>query len=242
VNSERLKEILNRIPIAGVLLVFAAYLLYDYYSFIHGEYQQRQTELQAVQAETQALTTKLAQAREFYKTLDQKRAELRSLAQQLEQMKATLADTTDVPAFMKMVVIEAARVGLTVLGLKPTTSQTYDYYVEQAFDLQYRSVYPQLVVFLERLSNLETIIRVDNFNAKRNGPSTAQFVELNGVLELRTYRYRTSKADDIVKQNANPAASGAGTGTGAKPATPGAATAPTGSAAAPTPAAKGAGH
>jgi Tfp pilus assembly protein PilO len=120
------------------------------------------------------------------------------MAQQLEQMKARLSDQLDVPAFIKLVSNEAARVGLRVVGIKPGEPKPHSesFYTEHPFDLEFRSVYPQLLIYLNRLATMETIVRVDKFSVGSAGSPTAQFVELSGKIELKTYKYLLSTADE----------------------------------------------
>ena len=82
----------------------------------------------------------------------------------------------------------------------PTDQKKLEAYaVEQPFALQFKGVFVQLMVLLERLSATERIVRVDNFELKRMGSSLAPYVELNGKLEVKTYKYVGSKADDLGK-------------------------------------------
>jgi Tfp pilus assembly protein PilO len=200
-NSERIREILTKIPISAIVVVFVLWIGWDYYGFLDGELKAKQEEHTKAEQATDLLAKKVDEQKRFFQTLEQKRAELRGLAQQLEQMKARLSDQIDVPAFIKLVSNEAARVGLRVIGIRPgePKAQADNYFIEQPFELEFRSVYPQLLIYLNRLASLETIVRVDRFNVATVGSPTAQYVELSGKIELKAYRYVTSKADEVGK-------------------------------------------
>src|SRR5205823_12664401 len=92
-----------------------------------------------------------------------------------------------------------SRVGLQVNGIKPLEPRKSEYYVEQPFELNFRAVYAQLYVFLQRLSTVERIARVDDFDIHPAGPSSAPYVELTGTIEIKTYKYIGSKADELAK-------------------------------------------
>ncbi len=201
-ESERMAGLLQKIPFFPLLFLYLGYLGWDLYSFQFGPdspIRSKQEQVESLQAGNHALQVRIQQASDFYRNLDQKRAELRLLAQQLDEMKLTLSDQLDVPSLIKLIVNEAAKTGLSVLGIRPTESKSNEYYVEQIFELKFRSVYVQLLLFMERISNSERVIRVDDFDFRRTGSSIAPYVELNGTLQVKAYRYLGSKADDIVQ-------------------------------------------
>lgn len=203
--NERLSELLEKIPILPLFFLGLVYLGWDGYQFVTDPTSplgQKQTQLTAVQAENVRLEDKVKKAKEFFKSLDIKREEIRTLATQLEQMKTTLSDQLDVPRFIKLVITEAAKTGIRVVSIKPTEPKSYEYYLEQPFDLTFRGVYVQVLVFLERLANLDRVIRVDSFDIKRQGSSLAQYVDLGGVIRIKTYKYVGSRADEVSKSGA----------------------------------------
>lgn len=211
-NQERLKEILHKIPWTGIAAVIALYMGYDYYWFTTDAASplvQKQAQIVTITEENEKLKTKIKQANDFLKSLDAKKAELRALHQQLQDMKGTLSETLDVPDFMKTTITEAKKVGLAVLSLKPTESAKKEYYAEQAFDLAFKGVFVQLVVFFDRVANLQKIVRVENFALKPVSSSLSRYVELEGVVQLKVYRYIGSKADTLGTPATLPTGTGA---------------------------------
>ncbi|MGZ3687095.1 MAG: type 4a pilus biogenesis protein PilO [Bdellovibrionota bacterium] len=216
-NLDKIKEILNKIPYTAILVAFLGYLAWDCYTFLNDAQSpllQKQGQIESIKKENAGLQVKIRAANDFFHGLDAKRAELRALAVTLDEMKGTLSESLDIPSFVKMVVTEAAKVGLKVMSIKPTDAKKSEYYIEQAFDLSFRAVYVQLVLFIERLSNVERIVRVDNFDIHRTGSSISPYVELGGTIQIKTYRYLGSKADDVAKNG----------GTGSTPPAPAAST------------------
>ena len=205
---DRLKEILSRVPVVLVLAAYLGYLGYDYYTFTNGDdsqLAQKRTQIENMRKDNAKLAEKFKSAQEFFKTLDVKKTELRLLSQHLDDMKATLSDDIDIPSFVKMIVYEASKVGLKVQAIKPIGTKAHEYYTEQVFDLNFRGVYVQLLVFLERISKIDRILRVDTFDIKRVGANDQSYVEIEGKVQIKTFRYLGSKADEVVK-----AAPGAG--------------------------------
>src|SRR6185312_15760053 len=89
------------------------------------------------------------------------------------------------------------KVGMTVEGIRPTDTREQDYYVEQAFDLKFRGVFVQLRVFLQRLSELNRIVRIGKLELHPITPADSEYVMLEGDVELDTYKYRGSHADEL---------------------------------------------
>ena len=196
----QLKDILSKIPVVALLAAYALYLGYDYYEFTHDASSpliQKQTQVDDAKKQTLDMQDKIKKAKEFYANLESRRGELRALALQLNELKATLSESLDLGAFIGTVIKEADRVGLQVQGIKPSELKESEYYTEQAFDMGFHGFYVQLLVLLDHLAGLERIIRVDKFTIKSSSPATSQYVDLEGTLQLKTYRYKGTDADKL---------------------------------------------
>lgn len=201
-DIEKLKEKLAKIPVIPALLVWATFLGWEYYSYESSDTSplvQKRIEKENVRNENAGLETQLKRVKEFAKNLEIKRLEIRNLTLELDSLKATISEDLNLPDFMKSTLTEARKVGLTVLSLKPTLGSKHEYYAEQAFDLKFRGAFVQVVVFLDRLANMQKVVRVDNFEMKPLGSNMAKIVELQGTVEIKAYRYVGSKADDLGK-------------------------------------------
>lgn len=199
---DQLRETLNKIPIVPLLLLVFGYMAWGYYSFETdpaSDLGQKRTQLETFKKEGDETRAKIKKAQEFFRTLEARKAELRKLALELEAVKANLSETLDIPLFIRMVVGEARKVGITVDGIKPTDLAEKDYFVEQTFGLKFHGVYVQFVVFLQRLANLERIVRIGNSSLKPTSTADKNFVQLEGTIELKTYKYKGSKADEVGK-------------------------------------------
>lgn len=220
-DKEKLKEKIGRIPVPLLFLVLALYLGYTWYSFhsaADSPMLMKESELQEVKKQTETLAAKAKELEAFKATLETKRSELRQLASKLDDMKGTLSDSMDVPGFMQLTVNEARKVGLTVVSIKPGERKAKEFYAEQAFDFAFRGVYVQLMVFMHRLAQLQTIVKAENFTVKPASSRQTGYVMLEGSIQLKSYSYLRSKADELLKaQEAASEAAAAGN----KPATPG---------------------
>ena len=201
-NNEKLKELIQRVPWQAMLIAFLALQAWGYYEFTNSPespWIQKRVQISEGKKEVVALGAKLKVAQEFFRTLDQKRAEIRALTKELDEMRNALTEELNLPEFIKLVATEAKKLGVNVTSIKPTASKAYEYYFEQAFDLNFSCVYVQLVVFLERIASLEKIVRIDDLLIRRTGPSTSRYVELGGTLQLKAYKYLGSKADEVAR-------------------------------------------
>ena len=210
---DRLKQTLDKIPFSLLAILYIAYLGYDIYNFYQdpGEslYLQKKATAQEVKNEIDGLKKKKEEAERFLQSLQVKRTEIRSLAVKLSDMKATLSEDFEISSFLKLMETEGKRVGLRITDLKPNDELKQEYFFEQNFDVSFKGVFAQLVVFLERLSKSQKIIRIDEFEIHpiRGDSGAGQFVELAGALRVKVYRYNRSKADEIAKASQSDAGS-----------------------------------
>lgn len=193
---------LNRLPIGLLMAGWAGWLAFDYYGFTNNSDSplvQKVMQMEGIKKETDGLKKKVKEMQEFAKKLDQKKAELRELAKQLDAMKTGISEEIDVAQFLKTTTSEAKKVGLKVVSMKPAAPVNQEFYQEQPFDFQFKGVYVQLLVFLDRMSALQQIVRVETFDVKNTTASSSSIVELDGTVQIKTFKYLASKADDVAK-------------------------------------------
>src|SRR5688572_26130115 len=117
INMDQVKELLEKIPVAPIVLAAAIWYGYDVHSFINDEssdYKQKLVQIELAKDENKKIVEKVKQAEAFYKTLDAKKVQLREMASRLDEMKSTLTEDLDIAEFIKMTVTEANKVGLNV--------------------------------------------------------------------------------------------------------------------------------
>ena len=197
---DQLKEALAKLPMIPLLVIWAAFLVYDYYTFTTdpaSELANRKSEIQSVKESNIKLENEIKKVEEFRANLESIRVELRNAAQKLDSFKATISENLDVAEFTKLTTTEAKRVGISMAGIKPLDQTKKEYYIEQPFEFAFRGAFVQLVVLLKRLSNLQKVVRVDNFEVRPISSPNARIVELQGTMQIKAYRYLGSRADEV---------------------------------------------
>ena len=145
------------------------------------------------------LDKKLKALEEFERQVESKKIEVAGLAERLGAVRGALAESVLMPDFVKLLVSEAKRVGLTVLSVTPSRRSEREYYYEYPVELRFHGVYAQAFSFMSRLANLQRIVRVDRFDMKPTSSSASRYVELEGSLLVKTFAYMGSQADKIGK-------------------------------------------
>lgn len=193
-------RMLNRVSLL-VALAYCGWLAYDYYYDFQQNPEspknQKLAQIEVAKKQNETLRKRIREINEFFKNLEVKKQELRALAQELDGMKASLSESIDVPAFMNLITTEARKLGLTVARIRPAESHRRDYYGEQDFELNFRGVYVQLLVFLNRLAQSTKIMRVETYQMRPRNSSRARFVELEGTIQIKAYYYVGSKEDKM---------------------------------------------
>lgn len=198
-NSEGLSALIERVPWPIVLLVVLAvrgFWSYEFFTGTDSPLFEKRTETVTLQSENEKLQIRARELKKFIQELETKKKELRGLAEKLEASKSTLSETFDIPSFMQAAVTEARKLGLQVTAFRPTTQSNQELYGEQTFEFGCRGVFVQMLIFLHRVSQMQTIVRVDSF-AMRPVTRSGKFVQLEGTLQIKGYYYLRSKADDL---------------------------------------------
>lgn len=204
ITSEKILNFFNRIPSTLLLLLGLGFIAFSYYDFYESEsspLKVKKTELETAQKQNKALEKKIKEAEAFEKQLQLRKEAIRELAFELAEMKATLSESLDIPAFIKTVVTEAKRVGIKVNSIRPTNSENRNLYVEQNVELTFKGVYVQLLIFLDRLASVKNITKVATFNIDPKGDTSRKYVEIEGKMLVKVYRYVGSKADEIARES-----------------------------------------
>lgn len=201
--NERIREIIDKIPIKLIMFVLLAYKGYDVYVFVNdpqSDLNQRVATIEETQGQIQKLELRVKEIEKFKQLLDQKRESLRAVAQELENLKASLGSEIDVPAFIKMVTTEARKLGMAVGSIRPAAVIQKDLYNEQTFEISFRGIYVQLLVFLQRLSKMQNIVRVESMEMRPVAGSSVggakRYVDLDGRIQIKAYSYRAPSPED----------------------------------------------
>ena len=200
---KQVTDILSRIPFIVLGLLYMGYMAYDFYDFnasAESELGMKKAQLAGTKIALEASKKRLNSAQDFFKSLDVIRARIRTLSQQLENTKSSLTGDIDLANFIRMVTLEAKKVGLTILSIRPMADVKKDYYIEVPFGIQFKGAYVQILVFLDRMVRLQQLVRITAFDLKPLGSTLAKYVELTGYGTIKTYKYVGSAADDVTTQ------------------------------------------
>src|SRR4051812_24987581 len=99
---DKLREILAKIPIIPLLILWVGKLGYDYYSFTTDASSAlvlKKADIQAVKMENTKLQDEIKKVNDFLKNLEATKVELRNSAQKLDSFKATISDQLDIAEF-----------------------------------------------------------------------------------------------------------------------------------------------
>jgi Tfp pilus assembly protein PilO len=203
-----LLNVLKKLPFGLLAFGVLGWYGYQYFTFMNSAESPlgiKKAEIESLKTENVKLKQKAQDAENFRLTLDSRRNQVRETLAKLGSMKSTISDAVDNVEFISTVLTEAKKVGLSVLSFDRDTARKQEYYTEHVYRLNFKGVYVQLLVFFERLANVQRVIRVDNFKLKPISGTSARYVELEGVVEIKTYNYELSNID----KEASAAAAGA---------------------------------
>ena len=98
---------------------------------------------------------------------------------------------------IKLLINEAKKIELKVEKIEPGKKNPKEFYSEQEFKLDIRGSYQQILLFVQRVSSLQRILRIEGFSFKpvATGSSSA----ISAQLSVRAYQYSMSKEDQIGK-------------------------------------------
>ena len=137
-----------------------------------------------------ALDTKLRENAELEsykpKLVDIER-QLASLKQQLEIERKIVPDEKEVPGFMKMMNVEAAKAGIELRRYTSKPTAAKEYYTEVPFEIELDGPYYSMRNFFENVSKLERIVNVSGLQvATTKKPTDAK--------AKHTYQYAPSES------------------------------------------------
>ncbi len=132
------------------------------------EQEQKLAELKKAAADVEVLQTQLAQAEE-----------------ELKRVLFLLPDSKEIPGLLENVSQLGAEVGLENLLFQPQPEQVQEFYATVPIRLDLVGTYHQLGLFLDRVSKLNRILKVDNLDIVRQGNSP----RLQVGCTVMTYRF-----------------------------------------------------
>lgn len=201
---ENLLKLLARLPIIPLAALYCGWLVYDHYDWLNSpqsELGQKHTQLEGAKTELEATKKKLASGEEFLKNLDAIRERIRTLTAQLESTKASLSAELDIAGFVRLITLEVKKLGFQIKAIKPETEKKDEYYTEVPFSVTFKGAYVQMLVFFDRVSKFQQLIRIGDFALHPTGNNLTKYVELEATVKLVAYKYLGTAADDVIHKD-----------------------------------------
>ena len=198
-----LNRLLSRIPFLTIAVLYCGWLAYGYYDWLNSptsELATKKTQLTQSKQLNEKVKAKLKEADEFYKGYDIQRARVRQLYTQLESAKGMLNADIDVANFLRMISLEAKKLGIVIKKMKPDAETKKEFYTEVPFSVDLTGAFVQMLVLFDRIARFQQIVRVDTFGMKPSGSNVTKYVELAGSVRLLTYKYQGTDADEVLKK------------------------------------------
>ena len=197
---EQLNDLLRKIPIVPIAILYCLYLGYGYYDWKNAptsEYFRKKNELKTTKDTLQTQKNKLKEAQEFIAKLETQKANIAQLTSQLESAKVLFGQEIDVASYIRTISTEAKKINVSIKNIKPEAEVAKEFYVEVPFTIGIRGAFVQFLVLFDRLSRMQQISRISSFNFKPSNSAATKFTEIEGDLKLVTYKYKGSEADKI---------------------------------------------
>ncbi len=201
---EQFQKLLTRLPILAISLLYCCYLVYDHYDWMNSsasDLGMKRAGIVSAKAEFETMKKKLSSGEDFFKNLDAIRERIKALTLQLDSTKTSLSGDIDIANFVRIITLEVNKLNFQIKGIKPEVEKKSDYYIEVPFTVSLKGAYVQLLVFFDRVSKFQQVIRISDFSLRPTGNTSSKFVELEATVKLVSYKYLGSSADDIVKSD-----------------------------------------
>jgi Tfp pilus assembly protein PilO len=196
-------DALKRFPSLLLLAGFIGYLAYNVYEFEYsetGEIQKLQAQVKQADAELEGMRKKKKEGEAFLKSLDVKKEEIRDQARKLAGYQGALSEAADIPNLIKILLTEARKLEIRVDRMEPGKRTQKEFYSEQEFKLDVKGSFQQILMFMHRVSQMQRILRVGNFNLRKSPISlSSRSVTLDSSISVNAYQYTVSKEDALSK-------------------------------------------
>lgn len=198
---EGLNKILSRLPILPLIALYCGWLAYSYHDWLNAPESDlglKKISVQNAKRELEVTKKKLAQGEEFFKNLDAIRTRIRQLTAQLDSTKTVLSADIDIANFVRMVTLEAKKLGITIKSISPGIDVKREYYIEVPFNVSLKGAYIQILVFFDRIARFQQVVKVGDFDLHPSGNAFTKYVELQGTTRIVAYKYLGTHVDTVL--------------------------------------------
>lgn len=184
---------LKNFPFTLIIAVYFGYLVYQYAEFQYfsdGQVEQHQVQMKAGSEEIAAMKRKLVEGQKFMSQLEDKKAELNGLRKKASDYQGMLSEDLEVPALIRILLTEAKKIQIRVDGIEPTQRVQKPLYLEQEFKLDIKGNYSQIVLLVQRISQLQRILGIESYSFRPSNALNARTSDqLDAKLSIKAYQY-----------------------------------------------------
>jgi len=196
-------EKLKNFPVMLIFVCYLGYLGVQYYEFNYasdGLIETEQAHLKLLKDELDGLKKKFVEAKKFMLTLDSKKDDLRLQVKKLEEYQGVLSEDLDVPSLIKVLLTETKRIQLKVDKIEPGRRVPKEFYVEQEFKMDIKGTFSQIVLFAQKISQLQRVLRIEAFELKPSVIANSRISnQLDAQCSIRAYQYAPGKEDVLAR-------------------------------------------
>ncbi|SHE31733.1 type IV pilus assembly protein PilO [Desulfacinum infernum DSM 9756] len=183
-SMQSIEERVDALPSLQKALVFLLTILLLGGAFYFLKYKPQEKEIRRLRSSVQSQEKRLADLKKYaaqYETLMQ---ELAKSEEEFRVLMAFLPDQREIPELLETVSGIGAQEGLENLLFQPQGEQKHEFHATIPVRLDMVGSFHQLGTFLDKISRLDRIIRVEALSLKRRNDSSLQ-VSCN----LQTFRF-----------------------------------------------------
>lgn len=179
---------------ALLLIVTVVVIGGGFYYFV---YQDLDTQIQKTRAGIADKQKRLGQLRVASKEVGKLQEELGKAEEEFQKLLTYLPDQKEIPTLLENVSQLGAQVGLENVLFQPQPEQLHEYYATIPVKIEVYGTYHEVGIFLDSLSKMHRILKVDNLTLTRRGTNP----RLGIGCTIMTYRFVDMPDADKKKDN-----------------------------------------
>ena len=183
----------RRIFVYGFIAILLVSL---YYFFLHlpaeATIDEKQTQLQTLEAEKVKLLAKLQQR-------DALKAEIDKIEAQFQEVTKQLPESKEIPELLRQVSNLGRDSGLEITLFRQQGENLKDLYAEVPVEMAVRGGYHQLALFFEKVRHLDRIVNISDISMKNPQMLDGQ-LQVEASFSATTYRFLTEEEQARIAQ------------------------------------------
>jgi type IV pilus assembly protein PilO len=185
IPAAALQEKINALTPAHKALLFIGTFLVICGLFYFLQYQDQQTRIKKLRNSISEQEKRLATLKQAATQVASLEKDLAQSQEEFERLLAFLPDQREIPGLLEKVSELGAEAGLENILFQPQAEQPRDFYAAIPIRLDLVGTYHKLGVFLDSISKLNRILKIENISLVRQNDSSAIQVSCTAI----TYRF-----------------------------------------------------